>query len=278
MKKIAFYANPGKAAEGTIAALRDCAAKAGLEVADGGSGSAPDAVVALGGDGTVLAAVREFPGVPLLGLNLGSLGFLAAVDEPHFAAAIEALAQGRYRIAMRTALSAEVVRPDGAAEPLPDALNDVVVSRDEAGRVACFELNADGSGVTSFMADGLIIATPTGSTAYSLAAGGPVLMPDSSAIAVTPICPHALASRPVVMPESTVLEVRAVPKSDSSPVPPLSVAADGRTAGAFSCGDVLRVRKAERAVPFVELEGCNPYEVISRKLGWSGQFRISGGK
>ena len=274
MARIVFYANPGKAADGEVAALAERARSAGLEVAANASGGdPPDAVVVLGGDGTMLAAVREFPGIPLLGLNLGSLGFLAAVDEPHFGDAFKALAAGAWRISRRAALSAEAVRADGSAEPIPDALNDIVVSRDESGRVACFEVKIDGSSVTSFMADGLIAATPTGSTAYSLAAGGPVLMPGSGAIALTPICPHALSSRPLVVPDSAVLEIRAVPKSPSSPVPPLSAAADGRRVFQFAENDAVRIRKSPHSVPFVELEGFNAYEVLGRKLGWSGSFR-----
>ena len=273
MKTIAFYTNAGKpGAEETKTRLAECARRAGLAVADAAPGAGIDFVASLGGDGTMLAAVHAFPGVPALGLNLGSLGFLAAVERPLFEKAIADIAAGRYRISMRTMLSAKVVKTDGTEAALPDALNDVVITRAAAGHAACMEVEADGAYVSSFLADGLVVATPTGSTAYSLAAGGPVLTPGSACIVVTPACPHALASRPIVMPDTAALAVRAVPKSASSPAERLAVSADGGAPAFLEPGDMVAISKSARKAPLAELEGHDAYETLCRKLGWSGRF------
>lgn len=252
--RIAFHVNAGKA---EAVAVRDrlaaFAASLGMTVAD----ASPEVVVVLGGDGTMLSAVHRHPGVPLLGLNLGSLGYLAGVEAPHFADAVRALHAGAFTVSRRTALAVR-----GRV-----ALNDVVVSRGVSGHAATIALAVDARAATRFFADGLVIATPTGSTAYSLSAGGPILMPDSQAFVITPVCPHALASRPLVVPDSARLSVRlrARPGADA-----LEVFADGESLGPLAADEDLVVAKAAAGVPLVELEGYDPYEVLSRKLGWSG--------
>ena len=165
--KIRFYANLEKpeAAE-CAAALSVRARELGLKPVERG---AADAVVALGGDGTILRAVHEFPETPVLGFNLGGLGYLAAVGRDDFESALAALAAGRYSVAERRMLKVEKAGASAAV-----ALNDVVLSREMSGRSVRIDLSADGHEVTSYLADGLIFATPTGSTAYSLSAGGPV--------------------------------------------------------------------------------------------------------
>lgn len=257
MKKIAFCVNASKP---TAPAVRDrlaaVAQNCGLTVVDAGTGS-PDAVAVLGGDGTMLSAVHRFPGVPLLGLNLGSLGYLASVEESHFDGAICALAEGRYSISRRTALKVRGV----------NALNDVVVSRGVTGHAIRLDFSVDGEPVTRFVADGLVIATPTGSTAYSLAAGGPVLMSASQSFVVTPVCPHALSSRPLVLKDSARMAI-SVEVRESGEEP--TVFADGRQVCTLSAGDQLEIEKSDATVPLVELEEVNPYEVLTRKLGWSG--------
>lgn len=274
MKTIAFHTNTDKPeAEAAMTSLSRRAAAAGMSVVPADGRVRPDAVIALGGDGTMLAAVHAFPGIPVLGLNLGSLGFLSAVEKPHFEKAVDDLAAGRYSIAHRTALSSHIVRADGSrTDDLPDALNDVVVTRATPGHAACMEACVDGAPMTSFLADGIIVATPTGSTAYSLAAGGPVLMPGSSCIVLTPACPHALSSRPIVLPDAVELSIRAIPKSRSVPAHSLAVSADGASTAVAVPGDTVTVRKSTRTVPLVELNGRNPYETLGRKLGWSGRF------
>lgn len=256
MNRIAFHVNSSKPSAPEVRKrLAECARKCGMEVVD--ASEAPEAVVVLGGDGTMLSAVHSHPGTPLLGLNLGSLGYLASVEEAGFEGAISALAEGRYRISRRTALKTRGV----------NALNDVVVSRGVSGHAIRLDFSVDGEHVTRFVADGLVVATPTGSTAYSLAAGGPVLMPASQSFVVTPVCPHALSSRPLVLRDAARMTVSAdVREAGDEP----GVFADGRRVCTLSAGETLEIEKSDASVPLVELDDVNPYEVLTRKLGWSG--------
>ena len=254
MKRISFYVNRDKpGAEVVLGRLAALARDLGFVLSE----DRPEAVVVLGGDGTMLSAVHRFPGVPLLGLNLGSLGYLSGVEAPHFDEAIRALREGRYAVSTRTALAVR-----GRT-----ALNEVVVSRGVSGHAAVIELAVDDRPATSFFADGLVVATPTGSTAYSLAAGGPILMPDSRSLVITPICPHALTSRPLVVCDASRLSVRLRMRPGADV---LEVFADGASLGPLADGEALPVAKAAAGVPLVELLGYDPYEVLNRKLGWSG--------
>lgn len=257
MKSIAFHVNATKpTAQSVCGRLASLARECGMDIEDAEHGS-PEAIVVLGGDGTMLSAVHRFPGVPLLGLNLGSLGYLASVEEAQFGDAIRALAENRFTVSRRTALNVRGM----------NALNDVVVSRGVSGHAMRLNFAVDGEMVTRFVADGLVLATPTGSTAYSLAAGGPVLMPASQAFVVTPVCPHALSSRPLVLKDSVRMCVSVeLREGDDEPV----VFADGRNVGVLAAGESLEVVKSDATVPLVELDGVNPYEVLTRKLGWSG--------
>ena len=258
IRRIAFHVNRDKpGAEAVCTRLTAFAAEQGIEVVR--DGMAADCVVVLGGDGTMLSAVHRFPGVPLLGLNLGSLGYLAAVEEPRFEDAVRALARGSFVLSRRAILETRGHR----------ALNEVVVSHCAAGHALAMELMVDGKRATRFSADGLIVSTPTGSTAYSLSAGGPVLLPDTQSLVVTPVCPHALSSRPLVVRDTVRLTVR----TDSAAV----VYVDGAEAFRLAAGESAEVAKAEGAVPLVELPGYDPCEVLSRKLGWSGSARRAGG-
>ena len=254
MKRIRFYANSAKpAAVEALRHLTEVAQGIGLDVDE----TDPEAVVVLGGDGTMLSAVHLFPGMPLLGLNLGSLGYLAGVERPYFEAALEALRADDFAVSRRTAL-----KVNGKT-----ALNDVVVSKSVSGHAAVIELSIDGRFTTRFFADGLVVATPTGSTAYSLSAGGPILLPDSQSIVITPICPHALTSRPLVVRDTVHIEVRVRPRPGAES---LEAFADGTPAGHLAEGDSLAIAKAEEGVPLLELPGYDPCDVLNRKLGWSG--------
>ena len=254
--KIRFYANLEKpeAAE-CAAALSTRARELGLKPVERG---AADAVVALGGDGTILRAVHEFPETPVLGFNLGGLG------RDDFESALAALAAGRYSVAERRML--KVVKAGASAAV---ALNDVVLSREMSGRSVRIDLSADGREVTSYLADGLIFATPTGSTAYSLSAGGPVLLPDSSCLVVTPMNPHALGVRPIVIRDDVRFVAVARARTPGNPVR-IGVYADGALAMEMGEGDSVSVSRADVSARFVELEGYDPYDVLARKLGWSG--------
>lgn len=262
--KIRFYVNSSK--PNARAAKRPLAAEAkrlGLTVTTG----AADVLVALGGDGTMLRAVHEFPGMPVLGLNLGGLGYLSSVGVGEFEKALRMLARGRYGIHERTML--EVVKRDGTSAQRAVSLNDVVVMHEMSGHVAAMDVESDGRAVTRYVADGLVIATPTGSTAYSLAAGGPVLMPDAAVLALTPICPHALGARPMVVRDTvrfTVTSRRRVTGEAET----LGVYADGEKIFDLKEDESAEVRRAAVTARLVELDGYDPYEVLSRKLGWSG--------
>ncbi len=257
MQRIAFYVNSDKPeAEAVRARLAAFAHTVGLVVLDDAAAGC-DAVIVLGGDGTMLSAVHRFPGIPLLGLNLGSLGYLAGVEAPHFEDALRALRDDAFTLSRRTALSVQ-----GRT-----ALNDVVFSRGTSGHAAVIALSVDGRTATRFFADGLVIATPTGSTAYSLAAGGPILLPDSRSVVITPVCPHALASRPLVVRDDSRLAVRLVARPGAEA---LDIFADGEAVATIREGDEVVVEKASVTVPLVELPGADPFEVLSRKLGWAG--------
>ena len=269
MNRIRFYVNAekprAKSAEAELAAE---AARLGLTVV---ADASAETVIVLGGDGTILRAVHEFPGVPVLGLNLGGLGYLSSVEEKDFARAMEMLAKGAYRISERTALA--VRKPGGSWFP---ALNDVVVDRVLSGHAAILDLTVDGKLATRYMADGLIIATPTGSTAYSLAAGGPVLMPDSGSFVITPMSPHALGVRPLVVKDSSRLAVASRPRANGV-AERICVYADGANVFTLEGDETMEVVRSERVARLVELDGYDPYDVLARKLGWSGLARLPKG-
>lgn len=264
--RIRFYANAGKSeAAAKRAALAARLGALGLEEAR--EGGAADAIVALGGDGTILRAVREFPDVPVLGLNLGGLGYLSSVGEADAEAALGMLAAGRYSISGRALI--EVRSAATGARAAATALNDVVLTRERTGHMVSLDLAADGRFVTRYMADGLIFATPTGSTAYSLAAGGPVLLQDSGSVVVTPLNPHALGVRPLVFRDGVRFTVCARARTDGNPVR-VGVYADGEHVMSFDAGESVAIARSEKTAKFVELEGYDPYDVLARKLGWSG--------
>jgi NAD+ kinase len=253
---IRFYANATKsAAKSAAKSLAAKAVKAGLSVSVRGS---CDAIVALGGDGTILRAVKRFPDVPVLGFNLGSLGYLASVGEVDFESALSMLAAGRFSVSERTMLEV-----DGFT-----ALNDVVIMREMTGHAAILDLAAGASSATRYLADGVIIATPTGSTAYSLASGGPVLMPDTRSFVVTPMNPHALGVRPMVVSDSVRLRVTSR-RHISGSSERLGVYADGENVRMLSVGETIEVVKSDRSAKLMELDGYDPYEVLNRKLGWA---------
>ena len=262
VKRIRFHLNDQKPrAKPVRDALAVEAARIGLSVVEDGTA---DAIVVLGGDGTILRAVHAYPDIPILGLNLGGLGYLSSVEERDFTRALDMLARGAYRISERSMLS--VRTGDGKWFP---ALNDVVADRVMSGHTAILDLAMDGKSVTRYLADGLIIATPTGSTAYSLAAGGPVLMPDSGSFVVTPMSPHALAVRPLVVKDSAHFTVTARRRANGA-AERIGVYADGENVFMLEADESVDVVRSERCARLVELEGCDPCGVLARKLGWSG--------
>lgn len=269
VKTVRFYVNDRKPRAGAVAAeLSEFAVGIGLAVVED---AAADVVLVLGGDGTMLRAVHEFPDVPVLGLNLGGLGYLASVGEDDFRRALEMLRGGEFKVAVRSALTVRKVSRDGAVGDgaAAAALNDVVVMREMSGHAAILDLSVDAKRPTRYLADGIVVATPTGSTAYSLSAGGPVLMPDSGSFVVTPMNPHALGVRPLVVGDGAVLTVTSRSRSDGEAAK-IGVYADGENAFMLEDGEVLEISKSPDGVAMVELDGYDPYEVLARKLGWSG--------
>ena len=222
-------------------------------------------VVALGGDGTLLHAARRAAplGVPVLGVNLGRLGFLAEVEAEELPSMLQPLAGGQFQVEERMMLEAWVVDPDRPAGQAPLlALNDVVLSRPTWARMVRLETRASGAVIGVFAADGLIVATPTGSTAYSLSAGGPIVHPLLDCMVITPICPHSLAVRPVVARPDEAVEVRVVGSGAE-----LLLTVDGQPQGTLPPGDgVLRVRRAAHRARLVRLSGRSPYEVLRQRL------------
>lgn len=221
-----------------------------------------DLLVVLGGDGTLLSVARALGerAVPILGSNLGTLGFLAETSIDEMEAALAGALAGTMRVERRLRLSVEHVRGGQVADRWL-ALNDAVVASTVA-RLIEIEARADGHLVSTYHADGLIVSTPTGSTAYSLSAGGPILLPDLEALLLTPICPHALTQRPLVVPDSVVLEIAAKPGTQAR------LTVDGQEGVELDEGDQVRVRRSEHGVLLVVSPQRSRFDVLRAKLRW----------
>jgi NAD+ kinase len=225
---------------------------------------AADALVVLGGDGTLLAASRllERP-IPVLGVNFGSLGFLTEVALGELFPTLAGLLEGRYEPEERRLLHAALHR-SGHAELATDVLNDVVVTKAGPSRIIEVDVAVDGLFVSSFRADGIIVSSPTGSTAYNLAAGGPILHPTLPALVVTPICPHTLTNRPLVIADQATVEVKLRNARDVE----VYVALDGQETFAIANGDHVTVTASARRLRLVRAPGTNYYQVLRSKLKW----------
>ena len=223
----------------------------------------PDLALVLGGDGTLLSAARAVAssGTLILGINLGTLGFLTEVQLSGLYPALDAIENGRYVVDSRSMLSCSLLR-NGATLPTHVALNDLVVSKSAIARLNSFQLLVDGEFVSSYKADGLIIATPTGSTAYSLGAGGPILKPDVQAFLITPVSPHGLTHRPVVVRDTVVIEVRVNSGQEQA-----YLSLDGQVGMPLQDGDLVRCVKAEHPAKLLRFKKTF-FEVLSTKLKW----------
>jgi NAD+ kinase len=228
-------------------------------------------VLVVGGDGTLLQAVQDMgKDLPkVCGINLGSLGFLTAFPAVEWRVAVDAIASGRVWLSWRTLLQVELVG-DGSAggggrQKVWRALNDAVLSRGELSRLVRLEVRINGEYFSEYGADGLIVSTPTGSTAYSLSAGGPVLMPESGVHLITPICPHVLTMRPMIVPEHAVIEIGAARSQED-----LFLTIDGQQAVRIEPGQRVRVTRTEERLGLVMLEGTSFFGVLRQKLKLSG--------
>lgn len=226
-----------------------------------------DALLTLGGDGTLLRGARLLQShqVPILGVNLGRLGFLTCTPAEQFEESLARFARGDYAVEHRIALHATV--RDSTDSPRQEwfALNDVVLHKGGYARVVTLHVSANDETLARYAADGVVICSPTGSTAYSLSAGGPVLFPTLETLLVTPVSAHALAIRPVVLPSSSVVAVRA----DDNPEE-LLVTVDGQPGTSFSSGETLIVRRAPNGIGVVRFPGSSFFNTLRQKLGWGG--------
>lgn len=225
-----------------------------------------DLFVTLGGDGTLLRLVRDLRGriKPIMGINFGSLGFLTYFTCPEFLALARALLKQDYRVDERTMLEA-TLEHDGKIVLEQTGLNDVVMTRGERSRLVQIEVTIDQTGLTEYNGDGLIVATATGSTAYSLSAGGPIVTPNSGVFVVTPICPHVLTNRSVVVSNRSIIRLRPS-RGDL----PLLLSIDGQEAIHIDPGDVVTVRAGKTKLPLLLPKDLTFAEILRCKLSWSG--------
>ena len=223
-----------------------------------------DMVIVLGGDGTLLSAARAIGKreIPLFPVNLGGLGFLTAITIDDIYEELQRAFRGENRIARRKLLSTEVVR-DGKTIASYDALNDAVLTKSALARMIDLETHVDEHFVCTYKADGLIIATPTGSTAYSLSAGGPIIFPSVPAICLTPICPHMLTNRPVLVPETSVIRILSHGQDDS-----VYLTIDGQVGNPIRDGDTIVCHSSNYSLRLVRPPHMMFFDVLRQKLKW----------
>jgi NAD+ kinase len=221
-----------------------------------------DLVVVLGGDGTLLsvAHIAARLGIPVMGVNLGSLGFLTEVPLAEMTLALDALLSGREDV-----ISPRMLLESTCHGTTDLTLNDIVINKGAKARMIQFAISVDGREIAKLRADGLVVATPTGSTAYSLSAGGPIIQPYVPAIVLTPICPHTLSFRPLAVPASSTVTVRLLTGGEE-----VHVTFDGQRGGAFVRDDVVEVRKAPFELQLVTSPRRTYYDLVKEKLGWAG--------
>lgn len=223
-----------------------------------------DAIVVVGGDGTILHAARmgAARGIPVLGVNVGGFGFLAEVGLDELLQAVDRLLAGRHTVEERMMLAAELVR-EGAVAQRFLALNDMVVTKSGYARLMPIRTTVNDEHLATYLADGLIVSTPTGSTAYNLSAGGPILSPTVRALVITPICPHTLTARPVVIDGDDVATVEITSEAEG-----VLLTVDGQVGCPLRGGDLVRIRRAEERARLVRLRPPSFYELLRQKFAW----------
>ena len=228
-----------------------------------------DALLALGGDGTFLSAARlaHAKNIPVLGVNLGRVGFLADVSLENLPTILEDLLKRRYTLRHRMVLDVEHSR--GRKRMLRDiALNEVAFAGMMGGQMLELDVRASGSFLTTYRVDGLLVSTPTGSTAYALSAGGPIVHPAANTILLTPMNPASLSVRPLLLPDSMEIEVRNVAKAGRPP----NLFSDGRARGALAAGDTVRIGRHPDRLRIIRPQGSSYFDSIRNKLGWTGNW------
>ncbi len=280
LRSIGITANPGKAGLGDlirqicdwltgrgvqVIAQGDLAGKLGSGIREASLDQMAkeiECLLVFGGDGTILNCSRMVAasGVPVLGINLGHLGFLSEIDVPDIQSGLESVIRGDYHVEERMMIHAAVIR-DGSEIDNYMGLNDAVITKGAFARLIFLETRVDGEQVGTYPADGIIVSTPTGSTAYSLSAGGPVVTPELDLMLITPICPHALWARPIVISSDCVVEVELL--SDKGEV---MLTIDGQHGLGLVKGDVARITRAPFKVKFIRLKTRNFFKVLKQKL------------
>ena len=224
-----------------------------------------DLLLVFGGDGTMLRAARHVAGsaTPILGVNIGRLGFLTAVPSRELARALRHIWEGRFTLESRALIEASA-RCEGRVIGQA-ALNDIVISRGQVSRLIQLDVDVDGEPLTCYRGDGLIVSSPTGSTAYSLAAGGALVSPTADVFALTPICPHTLSNRSLILPLTSTIRIRALGPKQST-----VLSADGDVLAELAEGDVVTIRRSRRSVRLVQLANSSFFEALRQKLNWRG--------
>ncbi|MCP5532261.1 MAG: NAD(+)/NADH kinase [Akkermansiaceae bacterium] len=281
---VGILANPHKPGSlPTLRALRETLARHGIGSvlesdtarlageSDGLSGDAfcgaIDLAAVIGGDGTMLHALSKLGGFgkPVAGINIGTLGFLTSCTDDELADFAAALAEGRYETSQRSMLSATVSTARGSQRSFL-ALNEVTLARGETGRLVSLRAKVNDEHLNDYRADGLIVATPTGSTAYSLSAGGPLVSPHAEVLLITPICPHSLSQRALVIADNYVVEL----SSEDPDAGAMLFTVDGRDTMRIEAGDRIEIRKSEHCLHLLRIEGSSFYAALRQKLGWQG--------
>lgn len=224
-----------------------------------------DLLLVFGGDGTMLRVARDLAGstTPILGVKVGGLGFLTTVQAPQLASALKQLWAGDYLIESRPLIQAS---GKGQGKTITElALNDFVISRGATSRLIELAVTVDAEELTRYRCDGLIVSSPTGSTAYSLAAGGAVVSPDSEVLTITPICPHTLSNRSVIVPMDSIVQVTVLSERVDT-----MLTADGQVQTPLNTGDFVQMRQSKFAVRLVRLRGSSFFQTLRQKLHWSG--------
>ncbi len=247
--------------EATSAAIGDegrCLTRARL-------GSESDLLITFGGDGTLLSVARHAPDhVPILGVNMGTLGFLTEIRVEEFPVILERVLEGQFIVEPRVTFNVEVSGPERDDQHWR-VLNDVAINKSALSRIIAMRVTVAGQFVSTFRADGLIVCTPTGSTAYNLSAGGPIVYPTMGAMVITPICPHMLTNRPLVLPDELDIEIGIAEPIEGQEV---YVTLDGQEGLPLTAADRVRVRKSEQRVLLVQSPDKNYFDVLRTKLKW----------
>ncbi len=225
-----------------------------------------DCMIVLGGDGTVLQAAREIGErhIPIIGVNLGTLGYMTEIEPNHLEEALERLIRGEYVQERRMMLDGRVCFSDGGVQE-DWALNDIVIARSGSLQIIRFDIYVNGQFLNSYNADGMIVTTPTGSTGYNLSAGGPLVEPGARLILLTPICPHSLQQRSIILSPEDVIEIQ-IPECRRGGVQTVEANFDGSHAVALRTGDRLRVVRSEKVTEFIKLNQVSFLDVLHRKM------------